>query len=208
MNPLAVGRPALSIADDPPHGVAGRNRTGADQLLALLQGDVGHLSWRGIDLVEGSLGEWKHLHGIDITGAARLNPGCGVCEIDTLARIARLGRRSSARQRLELTRQRQRLRQLDHLDGLGRICLQDGRLLVIVADQWRLERRAASQRCGHEQHERERLRAHQPSSFDQLMAWTNTPRGFFRSRSASCGVSKTTVRMAVDRSVAARLALS
>ncbi len=52
----------------------------------------------------------------------------------------------------------------------------------------------------------ERSGLHQPSSFDQLMAWTNTPRGFFLGRSASCGVSKTTVRMAVQRSVAVLVA--
>jgi hypothetical protein len=153
VNLLGVGRPALGVADDPPHRVAGCNGTGADQLLALLEGDVGHLSGRGIDLVEGSLGERKHLHGIDVAAPARLNPGGGVCEIDTLAWIAWLGRRSCARQRLELARQRQRLRQLDHLDGLGRISLQDGGLLVIVGDQWRLERRAAGQRRRDQQHE-------------------------------------------------------
>jgi hypothetical protein len=124
----------------------GRNWAGADELLALLQGDVGHLPGRGVNLVKGALGERKHLDGIDVTGATRLNPGGGVCEIDTLARIAGLGRRSRPRQRLELPRQGQRLRQLDHLHGLRRVCLQDSRLLVIVADQWRLERRAAGQR--------------------------------------------------------------
>src|SRR5262249_21206711 len=52
----------------------------------------------GIDLVEGSLGERKHLHGNDVTAAARLDPSCGVCEIDALAGIARLGPRlASAR---------------------------------------------------------------------------------------------------------------
>jgi hypothetical protein len=89
---LGVRRPALGIANDPPHSVTRRNRARADQLLALLQGDVCHLSGRGVDLVEGSLGERKHLHGIDVTGTTRLNPGSRICEIDTLARLARLGR--------------------------------------------------------------------------------------------------------------------
>jgi hypothetical protein len=117
VNLLGVGRPALGIADDPAHGVAGSNRAGADQLLALLQGDVGDLSGRGIDLVEGALGERKHLDGIHVTGAARLDSGGRVCEVDALARIARLRRRSCARQRLELARQGQRLRQLGRLEG-------------------------------------------------------------------------------------------
>src|SRR5262249_56748233 len=78
---------------------------------------------------------------------------------------------------------------------------------IIVADLWRLEGGAAGKRRG-EQYQTTCLKAHQPSSFDQLMAWTNTPSGFLRRRSASCGVSITTVRIAVQRSVAARLAFS
>src|SRR5215471_15429966 len=78
---------------------------------------------------------------------------------------------------------------------------------IIVADLRRLERRAASERR-NEQYETTGLRPHQPSSFDQLMAWTNTPSGFLRRRSASCGASITTVRIAVQRSVAARLPFS
>src|SRR3546814_17461986 len=45
--------------------------------------------------------------------------------------------------------------------------------------------------------------SHQPSSFDQLRAWTYTPSGFFRRRSTSRGVWIVMVRMAVQRSVAA-----
>ena len=92
VNLLGARWPALGIADDPPHGVTGRNRAGADQLLALLQGDVGHLSGRGIDLVEGTLSERKHLHGIHVAVTARLDPGGSVREIDALPRIAGLGR--------------------------------------------------------------------------------------------------------------------
>ena len=205
---LGCRRPALGVADDPAHRVAGRDRTGADELLAVLQRDVGHLSGRGIDLVEGAVGERIDLHGIEIAAAARLNAGGGVRQVDALTRIARLRRRSCARKRLELARQRQRLWEFHDLHRLRRFALQHGRPLVVVADLRRLEGRAAGKRRGDKQDESKGLRTHQPSSFDQLMAWTNTPSGFLRSRSASCGVSSTMVRMAVQRSVAARLAFS
>jgi hypothetical protein len=68
-----------------------------------------------------------------------------------------------------------------------RIALQDGRLgglLVVVADLRRLERRAAGERGGHHQDEPQRLRFHEPSSFDQLMAWPTT-------REQRCWVHKT-----------------
>jgi hypothetical protein len=81
---------------------------------------------------------------------------------------------SSGRWRwLELARQGQRPRHLDHLDRLWRLALQDGGLgglLVVIADLWRLERRAAGERGGHQKEEPQFLGFHQPSSFDQLMA--------------------------------------
>ena len=86
--------------------------------------------------------------------------------------------------------------------------LQGGRLLVVVADLRQPERGAAAECGGYRQNQAQPPSLHQPNSLDQLMACTNTPRGFFRSRSASCGVSKTTVRMAVHRSVDVRLAFS
>src|SRR5258707_1096321 len=92
--------------------------------------------------------------------------------------------------------------------GFGGVPLQKGRLLIVVADLRRLEGCAAGERGGRKYNESEGPGLHQPSSFDQLMARTNTPRGFLRSRSASCGVSSTMVTIAVHRSVAARLAFS
>jgi hypothetical protein len=44
--------PAFGIADDPAYGVAGRDRSGAYELLAFLQSDVSHLPRRGVDLIE------------------------------------------------------------------------------------------------------------------------------------------------------------
>src|SRR3546814_6904607 len=44
--------PAHRVADDPAHGVTGRDRPGAYKLFAFLKRDVGHLTGRGIDLIE------------------------------------------------------------------------------------------------------------------------------------------------------------
>src|SRR3546814_18144167 len=44
------------IADDPAHGVARRDWSRADQLLARLQRDVGDLAGRSIDLIECAFG--------------------------------------------------------------------------------------------------------------------------------------------------------
>ena len=160
-------------------------------------------------MVQRALGEGIDLDSIEVATAARLDSGRGVCQVHPLARIARLGRRSRARKGLELAWQRQQLRDFHHLHGLGGIGLQHRRLgRIVVADLRRLEGRAAGKRRRGDEDETQRIRVHQPSSFDQLMAWTNTPSGFLRSRSASCGVSSTMVRMAVQRSVAARLAFS
>ncbi len=62
----ALGRAgaALGVANHPSHGVAGGNRTRADKLLACLQGDVGDLARRCIDLIEGAVGKWVDLHAL------------------------------------------------------------------------------------------------------------------------------------------------
>ena len=132
---------ALGVADDPAHGVAGGDRAGADELLAGFERDVGDLAGRGIDLIERAVGEGIDLDGVEIAGAGRLHAGRAIGLIDARVWIGRLRRRGlRARDRLELARQRQKLRQLDDLHRLGRIGLQH-RLprRVVVAD-----RRAAS----------------------------------------------------------------
>jgi hypothetical protein len=123
---LGVGGPALGIANDPAHGIASRNRAGSRQLLTLLQGDVGYLSGCRIDLVERTLRERKYLDRVHVAAPARLHSRRGIGEINTLARITRLGRRTGTRRRLELARQRQRLWYFDHLNGFGWIVLQNG----------------------------------------------------------------------------------
>jgi hypothetical protein len=88
--------------------------------------------------------------------------------------------------------------------GLGGAC--DGRLFVIVADQWWLERRAASQHCGHRQHESKTTASGSAEFLRPVDGVDECAEGFLRSRSASFVVSNTTVRIAVHRSVAERLA--
>ena len=94
---LGGARAALGVADDPAHGVAGGDRTGADELLALLQGDVGDLTRRRVDLIERAAGEGIDLHGVDEAVAHRLHAGGGVGLIDALRSDRRLRRRLAAR---------------------------------------------------------------------------------------------------------------
>ena len=50
MHPGSRAATADRVADHPAHGIACGDRPGADQRLAFLQGDVGHLPRLGIDL--------------------------------------------------------------------------------------------------------------------------------------------------------------
>ena len=81
---------ALGVADDPAHGIPGGDRPGADELLAFLKGDVGHLPGRGIDLIERARRERIDLHGVDVAIATWLHARGGIGLFDALARIARL----------------------------------------------------------------------------------------------------------------------
>src|SRR5262249_51953996 len=140
---------AFRIADDPAYRVAGGDWTGADELLAFLEGDVGHLAGRAIDLVERALGKRIDLDGIEVTAARRLNAGSRIREVDPLLGIAWLGSRSLGGQRLELAGQRQWLGNFDDLYGLGRLRLQHGGLRrIVVADRRQLEGAAAERGCG------------------------------------------------------------
>src|SRR5690554_6488528 len=66
-------RPADSIADDPPYGIARSNGTTTHQLFAFLQHDVGHLSRRCINLIERAIGIGILLDGIKKPVAGRLD---------------------------------------------------------------------------------------------------------------------------------------
>ncbi len=110
MDALGRTRSALGVTNNPAHGISGRDRAGTDKLLAFLQGDVRHLTRRGIDLIERPRRERIDLYRVDVAIAGWLHPGRGVRLFDAFARIAglRLGR--CAMQRLELARKRQQFR--------------------------------------------------------------------------------------------------
>src|SRR5262245_19637506 len=91
VNLLGRRRPALGISDDPAHRVAGGNWPGADELLALLQRDIGDLTRSAVDLVKRALGEGIDLHGIEVATAGRLDAGSRIREVDPLLGIGRLG---------------------------------------------------------------------------------------------------------------------
>ena len=88
----ALGRPgpALGIADDPAHGVAGGDRTGADELLAGFERDVGHFAGCSVDLIERAVGEGIDLDGVDVAGARRLHARGAIRLLDARARIGGL----------------------------------------------------------------------------------------------------------------------
>ena len=94
----ALGRagPALGVADDPAHGVAGGDGSGADELLPGFERDVGDFAGRRVDLIEGAVGVGIDLDGVDVTGAGRLHARRAVGLIDARVRIGRLGRRGLA----------------------------------------------------------------------------------------------------------------
>ena len=71
-------RAAFGVADDPAHSVARRHGAGRDQLFALLQGEVGHLSGRGVELVERALSEGVDLHGVDVARPGGLHSGAAL----------------------------------------------------------------------------------------------------------------------------------
>ena len=70
---------------------------GADELLALLQGDIGDLARRGIDLIERAARERIDLHRVDEAVAHRLHARGGVGLIDAHGRIGGFGRRLADR---------------------------------------------------------------------------------------------------------------
>ena len=172
---LGCARSAFGVADDPAHGIAGGDGAGADELLARLERDVGDLAWRCIDLVERPLGERIDLDRVEVTRARRLHTRFAIGLVDARARIGGLGRLGlRARQRLKLAGQGQELGNLDDLHRLRRIGLQHRPARrVVVGDLRRLpRRRAGAERRSRNQNDGEGREAHQPSSLDQLRAWT------------------------------------
>ena len=167
--------PAVGLADDPAHRIARRDGSGADELFARLQRDVGDLAGGGIDLVERAVGERVDLDRVQVIGADRLHACRVIGLLDAQVRVGRLRRRMLASPKpLQLARQWQGLRQFDDLHRLRRARLQD-RLArrVVVADRRRFPGcRAGAERSRAEQRCDERSVTHQPRSFDQLRART------------------------------------
>src|SRR5262249_22742272 len=118
MDAFRLPGPAFRVADDPAHRVAGGHGSGADQLLALLQGDIRYLSRRGIDLVQGAGGVRINLNGVDVAVARRLYACRLIGFGDAVGRILRFRTQGSfARHGLELAWKRERLRDFHHLHG-------------------------------------------------------------------------------------------
>jgi hypothetical protein len=180
-------RAALGVADDPANGVARGDGTGADELLALLQGDISDLARRCIDLIERATGEGIDLHGVDETISDGLHPRGGIGQVHAGGRIGGLRRCLAGREPLQLAGQRQGFRQLHDPHRSGRIGLQFClRFDVVERDfGWLLQLSAAGKRGSGKQQcrncaftesrkagfEESRL-LHDPSSFDQLMELT------------------------------------
>jgi len=110
MHLLRRARAAQRVADDPAHGVAGSDRSGADELLAGLERDVGDLAHGGIDLIERPLRERIDLHRIDEAVAHGLDARGGIGLVHASGGIGRLRRLPGAFDRLHLAGQRQRPR--------------------------------------------------------------------------------------------------
>ena len=94
---MAAAGPALRVADDPAHGVAGGDGSGTDELLSGFERDVGDLAGRRVDLIEGAVGVGIDLDGVDIAGAGRLHARLAICLIDAHMRIGRVARLRSWR---------------------------------------------------------------------------------------------------------------
>ena len=173
----ALGRPraALGVADDPAHGVAGGDRTGADQLLAGCQRDVGDLAGRGIDLIERAIGVGIDLHGVDVARARRLHARRAIGLLHPRVRIGWLGGAPSAPEAASAgPASGKGLGSSTIWTGLGgsgcsTACRGVSSYLIsggFQALEQARERDRGKQRGGKEGN------THQPSSLDQLKAWT------------------------------------
>src|SRR6516225_6541754 len=76
VNLLGSPCPTLRIANDPADCISGRDRARPDELLTVLQGDVGDLARCRVDLIESALGKRIDLDRVEIC-AARWLDACG-----------------------------------------------------------------------------------------------------------------------------------
>ena len=197
--------PAFGVADDPPHGVTGGHGTRPDELLALLQGDIGYLSRRGVDLIERAHRVGVDLHGVDVAVAGRLHARRLIGFGDAVGRISSVpDRGTAARYRLKLAGKRQRLWDLHNLHRRRRFALEQRRHgIVIVADFWRPEG-GAGRECDRRTGGRHsNVRGASAELLRPVDGVDEYPERVLAQSSVSRGVLKTMVRMAVQRSVAA-----
>jgi len=131
---------ALGVADDPANRVAGGDRAGANKLLAILQLDVGDLAGGGVGLIERARRIGIDLHSVDEAVAIRLHACGGIGAIDAHLGVRGLRRLLSGRERFQLARQGQRLRQLDDLDRRRRLDRERRRRGGVIVDIGRDER--------------------------------------------------------------------
>jgi hypothetical protein len=91
MDAFGCAAAALRVADDPPHGITGGDRTGADELLARLERDVRDFARRGIDLIERPVREGIDLDSVEIARTRRLNACGAIRPVDARVRIGGSG---------------------------------------------------------------------------------------------------------------------
>ncbi len=178
MDATGDARSALGVADDPARRVARSDRSGARQVFARLQRDVGDLAGGGIDLIERALAPGIDLDRVVIALAAWLDARGGIGILDTTCRRPRgsaTARRCPGRRCVK--RPWWRL-------GDGGWHRGKRRHLSVVANLWRPVGRAAGERQSGNQQKRRagsaeaitsgstEMISHCPISRDQLMALT------------------------------------
>ena len=173
----ALGRPgaALGVADHPAHGVAGGDRTRADQLLARRQRDVGDLAGRGIDLIERAIGVGIDLHGVDVARARGLHARRAIGLLHPHLRIGWIGGQPSALEAASAGPARAKAcgssTICTGLGGSGCSTACRGVSSYLISGGFQVLEQAASETEASNGAVKE-WNAHQPSSLDQLKAWT------------------------------------
>jgi hypothetical protein len=168
---------ARGISDHPPHGVARRD---GDQLLAVLERDVGHLVDGRIELIECAPGVGIDLNGVDVAVLdgleARRVIGSGH---PVLWRAFVLRLLSELLDRLELSGQRQGLRHLDVLHERLWLGLESCRLKRCVIEQRNLRHPDVGSAAAEDAYQRRRtdmggfhFGPPEPTSCDQLKVCT------------------------------------
>src|SRR5262245_60846576 len=96
MDATCIAIAALSVADDPTHGVAGGDGSRTRELLARFEGNVSDLAGGDVDLVQGTRTVGEDLHGIEVSVAARFDSRSSIGNFDPVYRLSSLDRASFA----------------------------------------------------------------------------------------------------------------